>query len=495
MNYLYESTRSEKLTSTPSNAILKGLSDDGGLFVLKDIKNLSVDIESLKGKTYYEIAETVISKLLSDFSMEQINACVHGAYENKFSSEDITPLVKVGDDYILELFKGPTSAFKDVGLSILPHFMTTAMKINNVEDEVVILTATSGDTGKAALEGFKDVEGTSIIVFYPKEGVSKVQERQMVTTEGNNTFVGSIYGNFDDAQSGVKKIFTNKEFLAEQKEKGIVYSSANSINIGRLIPQMVYYFKAYADLMDRNEVVYPEKVDFVVPTGNFGNILAGYFAKLLGLPVGTLVCASNENNVLTDFLNEGVYDRNRPFHKTISPSMDILISSNLERLLYYMSGCDNAYVKQCMDSLNSTGKYAVTDEIKEKIQKEFFGGCATNTETSFVIKKVYEEKGYLLDPHTAVAYKVMEDFKTKNNANKCVVLSTASPYKFTKDVYEAVFGKTDMEEFVCMKELNKKTGVDIPNNLKDLESKPVLHNASMPKEDMIQFVSDCKKGN
>ncbi|MEG0314680.1 MAG: threonine synthase [Erysipelotrichaceae bacterium] len=494
MNKLYESTRSKNITSTASKAVLNGIANDGGLFVYRDLDKVNINIEELLKMDYYAIAKKVIGTMIDDFSEDEINNCVNAAYTNKFSNHEITPLVKVKNDYILELFHGPTSAFKDVALSILPHLVTTALKTNNISDDIVILTATSGDTGKAALEGFKDVPKTKIIVFYPRDGVSVVQEKQMVTQEGNNTCVVSIDGNFDDAQTGVKQIFTNNELKAKLAKENIQFSSANSINIGRLVPQMVYYFASYVNLVNTKQIKLGEKVNFIVPTGNFGDILAGYYAKLLGLPVNKLVCASNDNNVLYDFFKSGVYDRKRPFHKTMSPSMDILVSSNLERLLYYISGCDNSYIDSLMKDLKEKGSYKVSSSMKAIMDEQFYAGYCTNEETSEIIKRVYNESKYLLDPHTAVAYKVAEEFEASNASNGCknVILATASPYKFSKNVYSALYGEDEANalgnEFDIMRELNKRTNVAIPTNLSSLESKEVLHNNTINREQMEEFV-------
>lgn len=486
MNKFYESTRDKNIKMQASAAILQGLSNEGGLFVYRDIKENKLDVASLIGKDYYQIAIEVLKLFLHDFSEEEVKNCVYNAYQNKFSKEEVTPLVELSDGYVLELFNGPTSAFKDVGLSMLPQLTKTSLTKSDSTEDILILTATSGDTGKAALEGFKDVDRTKIMVFYPNNGVSTVQEAQMKTQEGKNTKVCAIEGNFDDAQTGIKNIFVDNEFKAELAKKGIKLSSANSINIGRLIPQMVYYVYAYAQLVENNKIKLGDKVNFIVPTGNFGNILAGYYAKQVGLPVNKLVCASNDNNVLYDFLNTGNYTRKRNFLKTISPSMDILISSNLERLLYYVSGCDNDYVNEIMNDLNTKGEYTIKEEMLKQIQEEFACGYATNDETEATIKTVYEKDQYLLDPHTAVAYKVLLENVDKEHAN--VVLSTASPYKFTRSVYESLYETSEEDEFTLMKKLNEKTDVMIPTNLKDLDKKPVLHNDVIEKDAMKDYV-------
>jgi threonine synthase len=485
----YESTRNLSFVSTASKAVLQGIADDGGLYVMRNIEDKNIDIEELKGKSYIEIAEKILSMMLDDFPKDKIKECVKNAYTGKFSSEEITPVVKVGDSYVAELFHGPTAAFKDVALSILPHLLTTAYDMNDLEGEVIILTATSGDTGKAALEGFKDVRGTKIIVFYPEGGVSQVQKAQMATQEGTNTYVCAIKGNFDDAQTGVKNIFGNEVLRDELEKKNKMFSSANSINIGRLVPQIVYYFYAYMKLVESNDIKIGDKVNFAVPTGNFGNILAGYYAKNLGLPVNKLICGSNENNVLYDFIRTGIYDRNREFHKTISPSMDILVSSNLERLLYYVSGKDNKVVKNLMEQLNSSGRYEVTGEMKKVISDEFYADCVFKDDTEETIKNVYEKHGYLLDTHTAVAYRTLEIYKNEtNDKTVSVVLSTASPYKFSKSVYESLFHETDNDEFEIMQELSEKTGVKIPENLKGLKEKTVLHKDVCEKNEMEIYV-------
>ncbi len=488
MSQCYESTRDKLVSKKASEAILQGLSEDGGLFVLRNLNELHIHIESLIDDDYLSIATKVLGVFLNDFSEEEVRMCVDKAYTNKFSAKEITPLVELKDAHVLELFHGPTSAFKDVALSILPQFTKTALTKNEMTEDILILTATSGDTGKAALEGYKDVDRTKIIIFYPSGGVSKVQETQMITQEGKNTGVCAIDGNFDDAQSGVKELFLNETFKRDLLEKNIKLSSANSINIGRLIPQMVYYFYAYKTLVNQGKINCGDKVNFVVPTGNFGNILAGYYAKQLGLPVNKLVCAANENNVLYDFLTTGTYNKNREFLKTISPSMDILISSNLERLLYYVSDCDNEYVTQLMTSLKTTGTYTVNERVLAKLKETFSAGYASNEETQKTIQDVYVKENYLMDPHTAVGYKVLLENKDKEHVS--VVLSTASPYKFTKSVYEALHGPTNDDEFTLMKKLHAETNVVIPENLNGLEDKIVLHDDSIEKETMKSYIME-----
>lgn len=482
---IYESTRDKNIKISSSEAILKGLSDDGGLFVLRDLGKNKIDIKSIINKNYYEIAEEIL-KIFLDFNNEEIKYCVENAYREKFSNELITPLVKLKNSNILELFYGATSAFKDIGLSILPYLTKIALEKTNQKEDILILTATSGDTGKAALEGFKNVDRTKIMVFYPNSGVSKVQEAQMKTQEGKNLKVCGIKGNFDDAQTGIKNLFLDTEFKKILQDKNIKLSSANSINIGRLIPQIVYYFVAYANLVNNKEIELGEKINFAVPTGNFGNILAGYYAKKLGLPVNKLICASNSNNILYDFLTTGEYNKNRKFLKTLSPSMDILISSNLERLLYYLSDCNNEYVKTLMKELKEKGKYKVSEDILKKIQNEFIAGYTTDKETEKVIKELYNNENYLLDTHTAVAYKVLLDNKKLNN--KTVVLSTASPYKFTKSVYSALYNTPTNDEFELIEILNKKTKVTIPKNLINLNKKEILHNDVIEKDVMKNYI-------
>lgn len=487
----YESTRNSDLKSTASKAVLKGIADDGGLYVMRNLEDKNLDINSLIGKNYMEIAEAVLNVMLDDFSKDKIKECIKNAYTDKFSKEEISPLVKVGENYVVELFHGPTSAFKDVALSILPHLMTTSYEMNDMKGEVIILTATSGDTGKAALEGFKDVEGTKIIVFYPDGGVSQVQKAQMVTQEGKNTFVCAIEGNFDDAQTGVKNIFANEKINKDLAANNKILSSANSINIGRLVPQIVYYFASYIKLVEKESIKVGDKVNFSVPTGNFGNILAGYYAKTLGLPINKLICASNENNVLYDFIKTGTYDKNREFQKTISPSMDILVSSNLERLLYYLSGKNNQLVKDLMDQLNKEGKYEINDQMFNMLKKDFYGGCVFKDQAQETIKDTFDKYGYLLDTHTAVAYKALEDYKLETKDHTVsLVLSTASPYKFTKSVYEALYGETEDTEFALMEKLSEKTKAAIPENLKNLQNKEVRHRDLCGANEMENYVMD-----
>lgn len=489
MELMYQSTRSEDTKVTASQAILKGLADDGGLFVPVSIPKLDVSLEDVSKMTYQETAYEVMKLFFTDFTEAELKTCIERAYDSKFDTKEIAPLVKKSDAYYLELFHGATIAFKDMALSILPHLLTTSAKKNNIKNEIVILTATSGDTGKAALAGFADVEGTSIIVFYPKNGVSKIQERQMVTQKGANTKVVGITGNFDDAQSGVKAMFNNKELAKVMDDHGYQFSSANSINIGRLVPQVVYYVYSYTRLLANGDIKAGEKVNFVVPTGNFGNILAAFYAKNMGVPVGKLICASNENKVLYDFFETGVYDRNREFILTSSPSMDILISSNLERLIFRIAGDDAKKTADMMDALKNTGKYTITDDMKAKLA-DFTGGWASEEDTAKEIKRVYDETGYVMDTHTAVASSVYHTYKEKTNDDtKTIIASTASPYKFGTSVMSAINKKYEgMDDFALIDELCKTSGVKIPNAVEEIRTAPVLHDTVCETEDMQKTV-------
>ena len=489
MNLLYKSTRNAEKTVTASEAILKGLADDGGLFMPVSIPKLDVTLSELKDMTYQETAYAVMKQFLTDFSEEELKNCINKAYDAKFDTEEIAPLVKVDDTYYLELFHGATIAFKDMALSILPHLLTTSAKKNHVKNDIVILTATSGDTGKAALAGFADVEGTKIIVFYPKNGVSKVQELQRVTQKGANTAVVAIHGNFDCAQSGVKAIFEDKEFAKEVEAAGYQFSSANSINIGRLVPQVVYYVYAYAKLLQNEEIAEGEEINVVVPTGNFGNILAAYFAKQMGVPVKKLICASNENKVLFDFFQTGTYDKNREFILTNSPSMDILISSNLERLIYLIAGEDAEMNRELMKSLKAEGVYTLTDEMKSNL-KDFAAGYATEQEVRDVIAEVYRKTGYVIDTHTAVAAKVAKEYKAAEEDNcKMVIASTASPYKFARSVMTSIDEKYDaLEEFDLIDELAKVSCVEIPNAIEEIRNAEILHTRECDSDKMKETV-------
>lgn len=489
MEILYKSTRSENETVTASQAILKGLASDGGLFVPTQLPKLNVSLEELSKMSYKETAYAVMKEFLTDFTEEELKSCIDKAYDSKFDTEEIAPLVKAEGAYYLELFHGATIAFKDMALSILPHLLTTSAKKNNVKNEIVILTATSGDTGKAALAGFADVPGTRIVVFYPKGGVSPIQEKQMVTQKGDNTFVVGIKGNFDQAQSGVKAIFGNKELEAEMDKAGFQFSSANSINIGRLVPQVVYYVYAYAKLLANGEITDGEKINVVVPTGNFGNILAAYYAKNMGLPIDKLICASNDNKVLYDFFTTGIYDKNREFILTTSPSMDILISSNLERLIYKIAGNDAAKNKELMTSLTTTGKYDITDDMRAEL-KDFYGNYATEKETAEIIKDIYEKTGYIIDTHTAVAAVVSRKYlRDTNDTNKLVIASTASPFKFTRSVMNAINSKYDsMGDFELVDELSKIGNVKVPNAIEEIRNAKVLHDTVCEVDEMTDVV-------
>lgn len=487
MNYV--STRDNTLTTDSLKAVLNGIAPDGGLYINGDNLFENFNAEKTVDMDYRTLATYVLGTLLPDF--ENMGAVVEKAYSGKFDDNEIAPLVKVGNDYVLELFHGPTSAFKDVALSILPLLITEAMAQENTKDETVILTATSGDTGKAALEGFRNVKGTKIVVFYPHNGVSEIQKMQMVTQKGSNVCVCAVKGNFDDCQREVKKAFVNLN--SKLKGTGVRLSSANSINIGRLAPQVVYYFSAYRDLVKRGDVKWGELVDFIVPTGNFGDILAGFYAKQMGLPVGKLVCACNRNNVLEDFINTGVYDKNRDFFKTQSPSMDILVSSNLERLLFMASAPDSdKKVSSWMKDLAEKGKFTVDDRTLSYIQQSFESYSCSEEETKAAINECWKENGYLCDPHTAVAWHCLK-LHVKKSQNKCVVLSTASAYKFPKAVLNALGYNENLSDFEQMYKLNKITGVTIPGNLKQLENAEVRFTDVIDRQNIENFVLDCLK--
>ena len=477
MNLVYHSTRNSEETATASEAILKGLTSDGGLFVPDSIPKLNVSLEDLTKMSYQEIAYAVMKEFLTDFTEEELKTCINNAYDSKFDTEEIAVTKKVDGAYYLELFHGATIAFKDMALSILSHLLVTSARKNNVKNEIVILTATSGDTGKAALAGFADVPGTKIIVFYPKSGVSPIQEKQMVTQKGDNTYVIGIKGNFDDAQTGVKKMFSNKELAKVMNDNGFQFSSANSINIGRLVPQVVYYVKAYADLLKQGALKAGEPMNVVVPTGNFGNILASYYAKQMGIPIGKFVCASNKNKVLFDFFETGKYDRNREFYVTTSPSMDILISSNLERMIYRIAGNDAKQCAKFMAALTKDGEYVITDAMKAELS-EFFGAFGSEEETAVKIKEVYDKEGYVMDTHTAVAAVAYDKYKAATGDDKTptVIASTASPYKFTRSVMDAIDPAYDAEDdFELVDELNKVSKTAIPKAIEEIRTAPVLH--------------------
>ena len=476
----YHSTRGGSGQLDSAAAVLQGLAQDGGLFLPVEIP--AFDWKACLACDTKKMAEKILSVFLPD--IPQMDVLVDKAYTGKFETEELTPTVPVGDFTVLELFRGPTSAFKDVALSMLPQLMTAAKTQKGMQEDILILTATSGDTGKAALVGFQDVPGIRICVFYPDGGVSQVQRRQMVSQEGRNVTVCAVRGNFDDAQTGVKNIFA----ACQEKELPFELSSANSINIGRLVPQITYYFKAYQDLLQREQIQLGDPVNFSVPTGNFGDILAGYLAKLLGLPVGKLICASNANNVLTDFIRTGTYDRQRPLYKTTSPSMDILVSSNLERLLYLMSG-DTALVAELMGKLNREGAYTVPENLLAEIQGQVWAGCCDDTGAAAAISRVWEKYHYLCDTHTAAGWAVAEDYVNQTgDKTPMVVLSTASPYKFPAAVLSAIGGDPSGDEFTQMERLETMTGVKIPGNLAGLRQKPELHTNVISKEEMLDFV-------
>lgn len=496
----YHSTRDNSISVESAQAIKQGLSSEGGLFVPESFPKVTKDdFKELAEKSYHERAFFILSKFLTDFSEEDLKKCITSAYTiEKFGTDAIAPVYKFDDNtYFLELWHGPTCAFKDMALQILPHFLTTSMKMTNEDREIIILVATSGDTGKAALEGFRDVNGTRIIVFYPDNGVSEIQKLQMVTQRGNNVSVAAVKGNFDDAQSGVKKIFTNNEYKKLLDRNGFKLSSANSINWGRLVPQIVYYFSAYAELVKAGEINVGDEINVVVPTGNFGNILAAYYAKKMGLQIKKFICASNENNVLTDFIRTGVYNKNRKFHTTISPSMDILISSNLERFLYDLSGCDDTLIKDLMEQLNSTGKYEIPENIKTKMQELFDADYCNDKETKDTIRTTFDKSGYTMDTHTAVGKNVYDKYVARTgDTAKTVIASTASPFKFNQSVlialedYNAVAGKN---EFELLDMLAAKSGLQVPKSLAELKDRTPIFDTVVEKEQMENTVSDFLK--
>ena len=493
----YRSTRNNSVSVTSAKAIAQGLSEEGGLFVPENLPKLTKeDVLALCDKSYPERAFDIFKLFLTDFTDDEIRHCVNGAYGSSFDTENVSELSHLlTGTYILELWHGPTCAFKDMALQILPYLLTTSAKKTIDGKEIAILVATSGDTGKAALEGFKDVDGTSITVFYPEDGVSDMQKRQMTTQEGNNVHVCAVKGNFDDCQNGVKAIFTDAALKNELEKMNVVFSSANSINWGRLSPQIVYYISAYSSLIKNGEIEYGEKVNIVVPTGNFGNILAAYYAKQMGIPVNKLICASNANNVLTDFINTGVYDRNRQFYTTVSPSMDILISSNLERLLYHLADCNDKTISDWFGKLSKDGKYSVTPEVLEKIKADFYAGCCDDAQTKAAIKEVFDSYSYLMDTHTAVAYKVYQDYKAETgDETKTIIASTANPYKFGAAVYDALGGETaGVDEFTIIENLEKLTGTTIPAPLAATKGKAVRFSGSVEKQEMPAVVLEFLK--
>ncbi|MBQ8978992.1 MAG: threonine synthase [Oscillospiraceae bacterium] len=487
----YKSTRNSSLKKSSAEAIVAGISEEGGLFVPDHIPQITADeIKSLADMTYPERAAFVFSKFLTDFTDAELRYCTESAYNDKsFDHASITEISHLFDGtYVLELWHGPTCAFKDMALQILPYLLTTSLKKTGIDKKVVILVATSGDTGKAALEGFADVEGTSIMVFYPEDGVSAMQKKQMTTQDGKNVCVCAVKGNFDDCQNGVKAIFTSEDVKAQLASKGQMFSSANSINWGRLAPQIIYYISAYADLVSNGDIAMGDKVNITVPTGNFGNILAAYYAKKMGLPVNKLICASNANNVLTDFLTTGIYDRNRRFFTTVSPSMDILISSNLERLLYIMTG-DDALIREWFGKLSSEGRYEVSDAVKAQLLEEFAAGCCDDAATKATIREIYDKYSYTLDTHTAVAVNVYENYRrTTGDTTKTIIASTASPYKFGTAVLEAICGEAPADEFDKVDKLHEVSGYDVPASLAALRNKAVRFTGSVYKSEMKEFV-------
>ena len=493
----YESTRGSRLKKTGAQAIIQGIAEDKGLYVPETIPALPFNIEEMKGKSYKEIAFKVIGAFFDDFTSEEMGYCIDGAYDSKFTASDVVEIKEAGGAHFLELYHGKTAAFKDMALSILPYLMTTSMKKEGVTDKVCILTATSGDTGKAALEGFADVSGTEIVVFYPTGGVSQVQERQMITQQGANTHVFAIRGNFDDAQSGVKKIFNDDDFASELAAHGVKLSSANSINVGRLVPQVAYYVYSYIKLMERGVLKAGEPMNVVVPTGNFGNILAAFYAREMGVPINKFICASNDNKVLTDFINTGVYDIRegvRQFYCTNSPSMDILISSNLERLLYLLSGRDGQTVRGLMEQLDKEKVYEAPASVRDGLG-DFYGGFSLEKETLDTIGKMWSENGYLMDTHTAVAYKVYQDYvkETGDTETPTVIASTASAYKFAESVASACGIGPCKDGFEYVNALASATGVEVPYGLKDLDKKPVLHKGVVDADKMADAVREALK--
>ena len=493
---LYHSTRDNNKTLTAAGAIAGGLAKDGGLYVPEAFPVISIeDISKLVDMDYRERAKFVMSLYLDDFSEDELCEYTSKAYADNYDTKSAAPIYSVDDNtHFLELWHGPTSAFKDMALQMLPYLMTASMKKTGEKRQVCILTATSGDTGKAALEGFKDVEGTKIIVFYPENGVSDVQAMQMTSQEGNNVCVYAVKGNFDDAQAGVKAIFSDVELREKLDREGWFLSSANSINWGRLLPQVVYYISAYCDLVNSGKICLGDKINFCVPTGNFGNILAGFYAMNMGLPVNRLICASNSNDVLTDFIKTGEYNRNRPFFTTISPSMDILVSSNLERLLYHVSGESDDFVRSCMDKLSSEGKYVVTDEVLQKIQQTFSCGCCGEEATKKTVSDVYNKFNYLIDTHTAVAYSVLDDYRNETgDKTPAVVVSTASPYKFCGAVLQAIGGECSGSGLDMIDALEEKTGVHAPAPLAGLKGKTVRFTGCVEKSAMTDAVTDFIK--
>ena len=492
MKLLYKSTRNNTHQVSSKEAIINGISNDGGLYVPNKIPILDKSFDELTCMNYKDLAFYIMKKYFTDFDNDELMTCIDSAYDEKFTK--LAPLVENKGTYFLELYHGQTLAFKDMALSILPHLMKYAYKSLNIDSEIVILTATSGDTGKAALEGFKDVDGTKIIVFFPTNGVSEIQKRQMITQNGKNTYVVGIKGNFDDAQGAVKKIFTDEMFNKKIQSKNYLFSSANSINIGRLVPQIVYYFHAYLELLRKNKIQCNEKINVAVPTGNFGNILACYYAKKMGLPINKLICASNENNVLTQFFDEGIYDTNRVFKMTNSPSMDIVVSSNLERLLYNISDENDKFVLEFMDMIKNKGKYSLDNRLKQRL-KDFYAGSANDEATLKSIKDLYEATGYIMDTHTAVAYNVYNQYieKTKDNL-KTVIVSTASPFKFPGSINNALhFCHNNIDDFELIRKLADFANLKIPESIRMIENQEILHNKVCRVEEIKNVIETILK--
>jgi len=489
----YTSTRSDTEKIASAQAIIKGIAPDGGLYVPERIPVIDVPFSELVKMDYRQLSLYIMSKFLTDFTHEELDFCISHAYDKKFDNALIAPLVKVDKMFFLELYHGATAAFKDMALSVLPYLLTTALKKSGIKKEIVILAATSGDTGKAALESFSDVAGTKVIVFYPDGKVSPIQERQMTTQEGENTFVCAIEGNFDDAQTGVKNIFSDKDFNDLAEKKNYQFSSANSINIGRLIPQVAYYVYAYLRLMQAGEIVEGEEINVVVPTGNFGNILASYYAREMGLPIRRFICASNENNVLYDFINTGVYNKNRKLKLTASPSMDILVSSNLERLVYDLCNKDSSKLSTLFDSLAKTGTFSIDESMMDKLVL-FWGGYATETQTFEAIGQAYRDHKYLIDTHSAVGYYVYKDYlESTSDRTKTVIVSTASPFKFPGSVLKAINGdfpsNESLDEFEMLLKLSEMTGIKIPKSLEGIGEKQILHDSVCSLGGMKQFIA------
>lgn len=485
----YKSTRGNEQRVSSSEAVLYGMANDGGLYMPEYIPYIE-DISYMKKMSYQEIAYEILKLYFTDYTEIELKECIEGAYSKEnFNSDNIVELNNKDGYYFLELYHGKTIAFKDMALSILPRLLSVAVKKNNINKKVLILTATSGDTGKAALEGFKDIDGIDIAVFYPKGGVSRIQELQMLTQEGNNTHVIAVEGNFDDAQNGVKEIFNDREFNEKLLAENIILSSANSINIGRLVPQIIYYFYTYLNLADKGKIKFGDTLNVCVPTGNFGNIFAAYLAKKMGLPINKLICASNENKVLYDFINTGIYDKNRPFILTKSPSMDILISSNLERLLYILSGCDCKYIKGIYEEFRQSGKFVIRDDIKDALNKEFISGYMDDERTLYYIKYIFDKEKYLIDTHTAVSYGVCKEMR--ETSDDIVIASTASPYKFVYDVLKALKNEEHLDDFIkACEELSKISEVDIPEAVNSLRYKDIKHNIICKKDSMANSITD-----